>query len=135
MSASDFFQDVVGLGGPDEGLRIVIVLVDVVTDGGDQLFEILEDSAPDSVVRQVAEEALDHVEPRSRGRREVHMETLVFGKPALDTRMFVGRVVVADDVDLLVRGDRLLDQAQKLQPLLMAMTLLAQSRRPRRLPC
>jgi len=39
--------------------------VDVVPDGGDGLFEILEDATPYSVVSYIAEEALHHVEPRS----------------------------------------------------------------------
>jgi hypothetical protein len=39
------------------------VNIDVVADGGDELFLILEDAAPDAVVGEVAEEALDHLEP------------------------------------------------------------------------
>jgi hypothetical protein len=41
--------------------------------------------------------------------------------------MFVGRIVVADDVDLFFSVGRLIDQAKKLQPLLMSMALLAQT--------
>ena len=37
--------------------------VDVVANCHNELFEVLEDSAPDAVVRDVAEETLDHVEP------------------------------------------------------------------------
>ena len=37
--------------------------VDVFSDGGNQLFEVQEDSAPEPVLRQVAEEAFHHVEP------------------------------------------------------------------------
>ena len=55
------------------------------------------------------------------------MEAAVFSKPTLDTRMLVRGVVVADDVDLLVGIDRLIDPTQELQPLLMAMALLAQT--------
>ncbi len=57
----------------------------------------------------------------------MHLETLVFREPTLHAWMFVGRIVVADDVDLFFRVDRLIDQAQKLQPLLMSMALLAQT--------
>ncbi len=61
----DFFEYVICLCGPDEGLWVVVVAVDVVTDGHNELFEILEDSAPNAFFGQVAEEALDHVQPRS----------------------------------------------------------------------
>ena len=37
--------------------------VDVVSDCQVQLFEVLEDVTPDAVMRDVAEEALHHVEP------------------------------------------------------------------------
>ena len=63
MSAGDFFEDVVCLCGPDEGLRIHVVPVDVFADGGDELFEVLEGASADALVGQVAEEAFDHVEP------------------------------------------------------------------------
>jgi len=126
LSAGDFFQDVCGFGGPDEGLWVVVVPVDVVTDGGDELLDVLEDAAPDSVFGQVAEEALDHVQPRGGSGCEVHMESFVAGHPALHPFMFVGRIVIADDVDLLFTRHGLVDQAQELQPLMMTMALLAQ---------
>ena len=59
----NFLQDVSGLGSPDKGLGVLIVFIDVFSDGHDQLFEILEDSAPDAVMRDVAKEAFHHVEP------------------------------------------------------------------------
>ena len=110
LSAGDLFQDVICFGGPDEGLGILIVAVDVISDGYDELFEVLEGAAPDSVFGQVAEEALDHVEPRGRSGREVHMESLMASHPALHPFMFVRRVVVADDVDLLFTCHSLVDR-------------------------
>ncbi len=46
-----------------KGFGFLVVVVDVVADGGDQLLQILEDAAPNLVGGQVAEESLDHVEP------------------------------------------------------------------------
>jgi len=63
LSAGHLFKDVVCFGCPDEGFGILIVSVDVVSDGDDELFGILEDAAAKSVVGQVAEEAFHHVEP------------------------------------------------------------------------
>jgi len=37
--------------------------VDIFSYGHDQLFEILEDAAPQTILGDVAEEAFDHVEP------------------------------------------------------------------------
>ena len=70
-------QDVFGRGGPDEGPGVVIMAVDVVANRDDELFQIPENAAADTVLGQVAEETLDHVQPRCRGWREVHMEVFV----------------------------------------------------------
>jgi len=53
------------------------------------------------------------------------MEPLMLFQPALNLFMLVGRVVVADQVDFLFGGNGLIDLAQKLQPLLMTVFLLA----------
>ena len=55
------------------------------------------------------------------------METLMPVQPALNPRVFVCGIVVADDMNLPLRGDGLIDQAQKLQPLMMTMPLLTQA--------
>ena len=65
MNSGDLFQDVVGYCCPDEWFGGLIVDVDLVPVGGDELFEILEDAASYSVVSYIAEEAFHHVEPRS----------------------------------------------------------------------
>ena len=39
------------------------MVIDIVADSGHQLFEVLEDAAPDLVRGQIAEKAFDHVEP------------------------------------------------------------------------
>lgn len=45
----------------DDGLSIFVVLVDLVTDGSDELFEVVKHRAPDAVFGQAAKEELDHV--------------------------------------------------------------------------
>ena len=64
MRAGDFFEDVGSFCSPDEGFWVLVVGIDVVSDGGDELFEVLEDAALELVLGQVAEEAFDHVHPR-----------------------------------------------------------------------
>lgn len=48
-------------------------------------------------------------------------------EPALHPGMLVGGAVIADDLDLLFGWHGFIDQAQKLQPLVMTMPLLAQT--------
>ena len=103
------------------------MVVDVVANGHDELFEILEDAAPQLVFGQVAEEAFHHIEPTGRGRGEVHMEALMAGEPADDFLVLVRGVVIADQIDMLLLGDGLVDQAEKLQPLLVPVALLAEA--------
>ena len=75
-------------GGPDERFGSFIVAVDVSADSRDELFQIAKHAAPQPVLREIAEEALHHVQPRRAGGREVHMKTRVPSQPALDLGVF-----------------------------------------------
>ena len=55
-SAGDLFEDVGGFGCPDEGLWILVVVVDVAADGGNESLKVLEDAAADLVCGQVTED-------------------------------------------------------------------------------
>lgn len=81
-SAFDFFQNVGGSGGPDEGFGIFVVTVDITADRHDQFFQIAKHTATQSVLGEVAEEALYHVEPRGTGGREVRVEPWMARQPA-----------------------------------------------------
>ena len=75
-----------------------VVMRDVLMDGGDQFGHAGEHAAAQALGGDVAEEALDHVQPRRRGRREVHVEARVFGQPVLHGRVLVRGVVVGYQV-------------------------------------
>ena len=66
---------------------------------------------PQSVLREVAEEALDHVQPGRAGRREVYVKARVPFQPALHLGVFVRGIVVGDQVQLFVRGRHLINHA------------------------
>ena len=68
------------------GVRIVVVS-DVFIDRGDQFGHAREHPAAQAFGGDVAKESLDQVQPRRRGRREVHVESLVLGEPLLHCRM------------------------------------------------
>jgi len=59
-------------------------------------------SPAELLVGQLCEPALDEVQPRRAGRGEVQMEPWVREQPALNRLCLVGRVVVEDQVNVLV---------------------------------
>ena len=97
-STVDLFQDISGAGGPNERLGAPVVVIDVVSDRGDKLFDIAKDAAAQPVLSRIPKEAFHHVQPRRAGGREVHAKTRVTLKPALHPIVFVGAGVVTDHV-------------------------------------
>jgi len=91
----------------------------------DQVLHAGKHTAAQSLVSDVAEEALDHVQPRRRSGREVHVESPVLVQPLLHHGVLVRGVVVADQVQRLVFGRLTVDLPEELQPLGMAMARLA----------
>jgi hypothetical protein len=91
----DFF----GRFGPDEGLGVGIVMVEVFVDGSFGAWNGGEDAASDALVSDQAEEALDPIEPGGRGGGEVQVKAGLLGQPCLKVGMLVGGVVVEDEVE------------------------------------
>ena len=120
-SAFHFFQDVGGSRGPDERFQAFIVAVDVGADGHDEFFQVVEDAAPEPILSEVAKETFVHVQPRRAGGSEVQMKARVPHQPALHFGVLMGGVVIADQVKLPIGRDGLVDQAEKLEPLLVPM--------------
>lgn len=58
----DLFQDIGGLGGPDEGFRFLVVLFDAVFDGDDQVFGTVKGAAAQPVLCEITEKAFHHVQ-------------------------------------------------------------------------
>jgi len=90
---------------PNEGIGVFVVSVDVITDGHDERFGVLERTSP-GAFRSGKEVVLDPVEPRGRSGREVPMESLLASHSVLHPLMFVRRVVAAGDLDLLSNTKR-----------------------------
>jgi len=47
-----------GAGGPDERIGALVVVIDVVSDRGDEFFDIAKDAGAQSVLNQIPKEAL-----------------------------------------------------------------------------
>jgi hypothetical protein len=53
--ALNSFQNIGWFGGPNEVFGVVVVLIDVVADGHDQLLDFAEDASPSLVLSEVTE--------------------------------------------------------------------------------
>ena len=87
--------------------------VDVASDGLDQLSDAGDGEALELPSREFTEEALNEIEPRGGSRGEVELNSRVFLKPCLNSRMLVCGVVVENDVDVEFGRDGPLDLAHE----------------------
>jgi len=117
----DFGEDVVGTGGPAVRFGVGIATIKVVQDGLFQFMDAAEDAAANPFLGEVAEEALDQVEPGSRGGREVQMEARMLAQPGGHVGMLVGRIVVDDEMDRQGLVGLSIESLQELQKLVMTM--------------
>lgn len=120
------FQNVSGFCGPDKWFGVVIVMVDIFSDGLHQILYAAENTATQSILNQVAEEAFHNVEPRAASGCEVNVEARMASEPAIHLRMLVGGVVIHDHMNLFTSPDHVIDGAEELQPFLMAVPILTQ---------
>ena len=103
------------------------MVIQVFEDGFLECHDAAERAASDPFLGNFRKESFDLVESRSTGGREMHLEARPLGEPVFDTRGFVGRVVVHHQMDFDSRfcGDRLVNQVQELEELLLPMALVA----------
>ena len=93
-------------------------LVDELADGG-------EGAAPDRFLGDDVEPDLDLVEPGRIGGSEMDMVAGPCSEPALDFNVFMGAVIVDDEVDIEVRGHVGVDVLEEAEELLMTVPSLA----------
>jgi len=93
--------------------------IDEVLDSTLQVSDTSKDAAPHALVGEVAEEPLDHVQPGGAGGREMNVDVRTSLQPPFDFGVFVGRIVVADDVDLFSTWSALFDEPEEFEPLLV----------------
>ena len=120
-SSRNFFQNVGRLSSPDERFRIIVVGVDVLRDGTGDIAYALKDPATKAVDCEIAEEAFDHVKPRSTSRSEVDVESRIPLEPGFYLFVLMGGIIVADDMDVFSLGNIAADQVEKANPFLVAV--------------
>jgi hypothetical protein len=94
--------------GPDEGLGVGIVVVQVFDNGALELRDALEGAAADAISSDLGEEPLNHIEPGGRGGCEVQMEAGVRFDPALYSWGLVSGIVVYDEMEIETSGGLLI---------------------------
>src|ERR1700730_7093512 len=83
---------------PTEGPRVFIPVINVPQDGSFEPLECFETAPADRLSGDQGKPALDQIEPRGTGRREVKVKVGMRLEPLLDLGMLVRAVVVADEV-------------------------------------
>src|SRR6202163_2558527 len=118
-------DDFVWIGGPDQGLWLLVVVGDEAIDGGLEIDDASEDAALEAPLGEDGEETLDGVEPTGRGGREMEAPARMTPQPFDHLGVLVSGVVVEDGVDRLAGRDLALDGVQKPDELLMPVALHA----------
>ena len=119
MPASDGGDYLVGIGGPGEGPRRLVILPDEAIDGGVELDERAEHAALQPPPGELVEEAFDSIQPGARGEHEVEDEA----RASAHLRVLVGAIVVEDDVDDLADRHLRLDGIEEADELLVPMVM------------
>lgn len=96
-----------------------VVMFDVIANRLFELRHATNHAVSQAVLRQVAEQAFDHVQPRTQGRREVPVKPRMLLEPRQHFRMLVCGVVVDDQMHIESRRRLGLDLFEKPDPFLM----------------
>src|SRR5512145_566247 len=96
--SGDTREDLVGGLGPDERLRRFVVHGEVSVDGCLEFASAAVDTAPELLLREQGEPALDQIDAGRALGGEVQMIAGALREPPLDQGRLVGRVVVDDEM-------------------------------------
>ena len=100
---SDAAFDIDGRLGPAKRLSIVVPVTEPVHDCSFETADAVKAAAANSLAGNYREPAFNQVQPRRAARREVQADPRMVGKPLVYGRMFVGSVIVADEMQLPLR--------------------------------
>ena len=65
--------------------------------------DTVEDPSSNALLGDISKETLNHVEPGSARGREMAVSAVAFGQPGFHFSVFMGRVVVTNDMDFFRR--------------------------------
>ena len=81
-------------GFPNENVRVLVVRFQVVFDGSKQFRNTAKTAAANPLVGNLSKPTLDQIQPRTRRRDEVDVESGMSSDPGFDPRVFVGCAIV-----------------------------------------
>lgn len=90
-------------------------MIEVVLNRDFEFGDTLEHAAPDAIACDQAEEAFDLIEPGRRSGGEMHVEARMFGQPGFDRRVFMGGIVVGDQVQVEALGGAAVDEPKEFE--------------------
>src|ERR1700677_98415 len=102
-----------------------VVVSDVMVNLLHQFADAAEGTAPDGLLGDAREPALDLIEPAGVGRSAMKVVARTARQPGSHPGMLVGGVVVRDQMDLEVGRDVAVEVLEKAQKLLMPMARFA----------
>ena len=98
------------------------MVMNIIVDGLDQSSDIGKRAATQSLVSDLTKPTLNHVKPRTRCGDEMQMEPWVAFQPGSNTRMFMGSIVVDDQMQLEAGGHFGVKAFQKPNEFLVSVT-------------
>ena len=95
-----------------------------VHEGADKFGEAAEYTAAQAFGGDVAEKPFDPIEPRGRGRGEMHMEARMSREPPPDLGMLMCGLIVANQMQGFLLGGFPIDLAPEAQPFLVTVAII-----------
>ena len=96
------FQNISGFSRPKIRRGLAVVSVHILAPGLLQFGHAMKDATPDALHRQITKEAFDPIQPGRTGGDPRKVKALVASQPLLHLGSLVGRVVIHDQMELLV---------------------------------
>ena len=121
MTTIDLIKDLLNASGPDKGLRLFVVLSEIVFDRGDEFLDASEVGAAQALGGQFTKPTFHQVEPGGTGGSAMDVKTLVLSQPRSDVVMFMGTVIVDNQMHGQTARGFSIQLAQELQVLLMTV--------------
>ena len=109
--------------GPDKHARVVIVVVHVLFDGGYQFRDAPKDPSPIWLVRYLTEPPFHHAHLCTRPWDEMQPATRMTPNPGFHARMFMGPVIVHDQMQFELEWRFAVNFFEETGELLMPMTV------------
>lgn len=98
------------------------MIIEVTVDGIDQVGNAFENATANAFVGDLAEPTLDQIQPGTGSWNKVQMETWMPFQPEFDPWMFVGAVIVDNEMEIEAGRSIRIDFVQEPDKLLMSVT-------------